>query len=151
MQKFDGTDKSIFKALDDDPRVPVLFLAQRLGLARGTVQARLERKLGDGCLREHSTRILPAALGLPLVALVTAEVEQSSLQTAVEALRDIPEVLEVHGMAAEADLLMFVVARDTDDLFRISQEITNCPGLRRSTTSLLLKKLIPYRVSQLLG
>ena len=151
MHIFDATDKAIFRALEDDPRIPVLFLARNLGLARGTVQARLDRKLGGNSLRPYSTRILPEALGRPLLALVTAEVEQSSLHVAVDALRAVPEVLEVHGMAGEADLLLQVVARDTDDLFRVGQEITNCPGIRRTMTSLLVKKLIPYRINQLLG
>ncbi|MGJ3190375.1 MULTISPECIES: Lrp/AsnC family transcriptional regulator [Paenarthrobacter] len=150
LQNFDGTDKAVFRALDDDPRVPVLFLAQRLGLARGTVQARLERKMAANCLRPNSTRITPDSLGLPISALVTAEVEQSSLAAAVEALSGIPEIIEVYGMAGEADLAIRVVAKDTEDLFRLGQQITDCAGIRRTTTSLLLKKLVPYRISQLL-
>ena len=150
MHTFDGTDKSIFLALDDDPRVPMLFLARRLGLARGTVQSRLERRLADDCLLPNSTRIAPEALGLPIMALVTAEVEQSSLEVAVAALDGISEVIEVHAMAGDADLLLRVVAQNAEDLFRVGQEISGCPGIRRTTTSLLLKKLIPYRIGQLL-
>jgi DNA-binding Lrp family transcriptional regulator len=150
VEVFDSTDRRILGALDGDPRIPILFLARNLGLARGTVQSRLERKLNGDCMQPHSTRILPEALGLPLLALVTAEVEQSSLQLAVSALDEIPEVLEVHGMAGEADLMLRVAARDTDDLFRIGQAITDCAGIRRTMTSLLVKKLIPYRTAQLL-
>ena len=150
MDIFDSTDKSIFAALDEDPRKPILFLARDLGLARGTVQSRLERKLDGDCLQPHTTRIFPEALGFPLLALITAEVEQSSLEEAVRALSEIPEVLEVQGMAGEADLLLRVVARDTDDLFRVGRAITDSPGIRRTMTSLLLKSLIPYRVFQLL-
>ncbi|MGO4590222.1 Lrp/AsnC family transcriptional regulator [Paenarthrobacter sp. 2TAF44] len=150
MHAFDGTDKAMFLALDDDPRVPMLFLARRLGLARGTVQSRLERRLTDDCLLPNSTRITPEALGLPMMALVTAEVEQSSLDVAVQALHGIPEVIEVHAMAGDADLLLRVVAQNAEDLFRVGQEISNCPGIRRTMTSLLLKKLVPYRIGQLL-
>ncbi|VXB51176.1 DNA-binding transcriptional regulator, Lrp family [Arthrobacter sp. 9V] len=150
LQIFDGTDKAVFKALDDDPRIPILFLAKKLGLARGTVQTRLERKMTGGSLFPHSTRIAPEALGLPISALVTAEVEQSSLDAAVQALGSIPEVIEVQGMAGEADLAIRVVARDMEDLFRLGQAITECAGIRRSTTSLLLKRLIPLRIHQLL-
>lgn len=150
MHAFDLTDKAMFLALDDDPRVPMLFLARRLGLARGTVQSRLERRLTDDCLLPNSTRITPDALGLPLMALVTAEVEQSSLEVAVQALHGIPEVIEVHAMAGDADLLLRVVAQNAEDLFRVGQEISSCPGIRRTMTSLLLKKLVPYRMSQLL-
>ena len=63
LQQLDATDKRILKALDEDPRVPIMVLAQRLGLARGTVQSRLERMTASGALRPNSSRVLPAALG----------------------------------------------------------------------------------------
>ena len=48
LQELDSTDKRILKALDEDPRAPIMVLAQRLGLARGTVQSRLERITASG-------------------------------------------------------------------------------------------------------
>ena len=50
MQELDATDRRILAALDEDPRVPVMVLAQKLGLARGTVQSRLERMSASGAL-----------------------------------------------------------------------------------------------------
>ena len=38
LQELDSTDKRILGALDEDPRVPIMVLAQRLGLARGALQ-----------------------------------------------------------------------------------------------------------------
>ncbi|MFK0040542.1 Lrp/AsnC family transcriptional regulator [Paenarthrobacter sp. NPDC090517] len=149
-KNFDSTDRAVFRALDDDPRIPVLLLAKKLGLARATIQTRLERKMVGHHLLPHSTRITPDSLGLPISALVTAEVEQTSLDAAVAALVGIPEIIEVHGIAGEADLAIRVVARDAEDLFRLGQAITDCTGIRRTTTSLLLKSLIPLRISQLL-
>ena len=52
----DATDRRILLELDDDPRLPVALLAQRLSLARGTVHARLERLAASGALRSHSAR-----------------------------------------------------------------------------------------------
>ena len=39
MQELDPTDRRILLALDEDPRLPIMVLAQKLGLARGTVQS----------------------------------------------------------------------------------------------------------------
>ena len=41
--QFDDTDRALLLALDEDPRMTTMALAQRCGLARGTVHARLER------------------------------------------------------------------------------------------------------------
>ena len=59
----DDTDRRILLELDHDPRMTVLLLAQRTGLARGTVQARLDRYRAAGLLRLASTLVPPSALG----------------------------------------------------------------------------------------
>jgi DNA-binding Lrp family transcriptional regulator len=134
VQELDATDKRILQGLDDDPRVPIMVLAQRLGLARGTVQSRLERMTASGALRPNSSRVLPAALGRGVAASVSAELDQSHLNEAIAALRKIPEVLECHAPAGDTDLLIRVVATSPDDLYRVSEEIRLCPGIVRTST-----------------
>ncbi|WP_313565563.1 Lrp/AsnC family transcriptional regulator [Mobilicoccus sp.] len=146
----DEIDRRLLAALDDDPRATVLALADRAGLARGTVQSRLERYQHDGTLRAHSTRIDPAALGRPLSAMVAAELDQHHIDEACDALARIPEVLECFAPAGETDLLCRVVARDPEDLYRVSEEIRLCPGIVRTRTSVYLRRVIPYRTRPLL-
>ena len=129
---------------------PLARLAQRLGLARGTVQSRLERMTASGALRPNSSRVLPAALGRGVAASVSAELDQSHLNEAIAALREIPEVLECHAPAGDTDLLIRVVATSPDDLYRVSEEIRLCPGIVRTSTSMFLREVIPYRTTGLL-
>ena len=150
LQELDATDRRILAALDEDPRVPVMVLAQKLGLARGTVQSRLERMSASGALRPNSSRVLPSALGRGVAAAVSAELDQSHLNEAIAALRNIPEVLECHAPAGDTDLLIRVVAKSPDDLYRVSEEIRLCPGIVRTSTSMFLREVIPYRTTGLL-
>lgn len=151
LQELDATDRRILLALDQDPRLPIMVLAQKLGLARGTVQSRLERMTASGALRPNSSRVLPSALGRGVAASVSAELDQSHLDEAIAALRNIPEVLECHAPAGETDLLIRVVAKSPDDLYRVSEEIRLCPGIVRTSTSMFLREVIPYRTTGLLG
>ncbi|MGO4957711.1 Lrp/AsnC family transcriptional regulator [Luteococcus sp. Sow4_B9] len=148
--QLDQTDRDILLALDEDPRMPVLLIAQRTGYARGTVQARLERYREHGLLRLSSTRVPPAALGRGLAATVSAELDQHQLESAVAALRRIPEVLECFAPAGGTDLLCRVVATDPDDLYRVSEEIRLCPGIVRTSTSVFLREVVGYRMRPLL-
>lgn len=150
MYQLDDTDRRILEELDEDPRMPVLLLAQKTQLARGTVQARLERYRELGLLRLASTRIPPAALGCSMAATVSVELDQHLLEPAVAALRRIPEVLECFAPAGGTDLLCRVVARNPDDLYRVSEEIRLCPGITRTSTSVFLREVVPYRVRPLL-
>ena len=151
MSKLDATDRRILVELDDDPRLPTVVIAQRLGLARATVQSRLDKLAASGLLRPNSSRVRPDSLGRGIAASVRAELDQHLIHDAIEALKLIPEVLECFAPAGDDDLLLRVVARTPDDLYRVSEEIRLCPGIVRTSTSLFLREVIPYRVSALLA
>ncbi|KIP52888.1 AsnC family transcriptional regulator [Leucobacter komagatae] len=151
MYAVDATDRKILEQLDIDGRMPVAMIAQNLNLARGTVQARLDRMQASDVFRPHSSRVKPAAFGRPVAAMVQVELDQHLIQEAIGALASIPEVLECFAPAGDTDLLLRVVARDPDDLYRVSEEIRLCPGIMRTSTSLFLRQVIPYRVTGLLG
>ena len=151
MYQLDETDRRILLELDEDPRMTVMLLAQRTGLARGTVQARLERYRAEGLLRRSTTLVPPEAVGRGLAGSVSAELDQHRLDEAIAALARIPEVLECHAPAGETDLVIRVVARDPDDLYRVAEDIRLCPGILRTSTSVYLREVIGYRVHPLLG
>lgn len=148
--QFDDTDRALLLALDEDPRMTTMMLAQRCGLARGTVHARLERFRESGVLRLNSARVDPARLGRPLSAMVAVELDQHDIDGAITALAKVPKVLECFAPAGETDLLVRVVARNPDDLYRVSEEIRLCPGVTRTRTSVYLRRVIPYRMGPLL-
>ncbi|GLY32602.1 Lrp/AsnC family transcriptional regulator [Kineosporia sp. NBRC 101731] len=146
----DDTDRRILRALDQDQRATVAKLAMDLGLARGTVHTRLDRLAAGGALRANSTRVAPARVGLPMRAMVTAGVEQSEFEGLLADLSKIPEVIECLGISGEADLMIQVAARDPDHLYSITQQLMRCRGIRRTSTSIVLRELLPYRMEHLL-
>jgi DNA-binding Lrp family transcriptional regulator len=146
----DSTDARLLLALAESPRATVLALAERVGLSRNTVQARLAGLEARGVLTSFERRIDPAALGYPLTAFVTVQVTQRMLAEVAAALRDVPEVLEVLGLSGPADLLVRVAARDADDLYRIAGQLLATDGVERTTTSLVMRTLVEHRVTPLL-
>src|SRR3954452_4690123 len=116
MEPVDPVDARLLQALGEEPRATVVALAERLGLARNTVQARLTRLESRGVLGGFDRRIDPAALGHPLRAYVTTRVDQRRLAEVTAALARTPGVVEVVGLAATNGLLVKVVARDADAL-----------------------------------
>jgi DNA-binding Lrp family transcriptional regulator len=149
-KRIDGASRRILLALDLQPRATVGWLSERLRLARGTVQARISLLYGEGVLRLTSTLVRPETLGYSTRAFVAAEVSQSEFDSAMRELATIPEVLECHAISGETDLICQVVAVDAEDLYRVGQRILGCAGVRRTSTSIILKELIPYRAAQLL-
>jgi DNA-binding Lrp family transcriptional regulator len=150
MHNLDATDARLLLALSDTPRATGLDLAQRLGLSRNTVQARVAALEARGALRQFDTRVQPVALGYPLTAFITTQVNQHMLNGVGVALGDLPEVIEVHGLTGATDLLVRVVARDPDDLYRISALILGIPGVERTSIALSMREMVDYRVAPLL-
>ena len=146
----DATDARLLLALSDDPRASVMALSQRLGLARNTVQARLARLESNGVLAPLDRRVRPEALGYRLAAYVTVQVVQRSLADVSGALADIPEVVEVTGLSGVADLLVEVVAKDADDLWRITEQVLAIEGVQRIDTALALRRFVDARITPLL-
>lgn len=148
--RIDAIDARIIKALSDDPRATVIALADATKLSRNTVQARLSKLESNGVLRSFERRIDPAAIGYPLTAFIMTRVTQRKLAQIARALEQVPEVIEVHGLGGVTDLMIHVVAREADDLYRIAGKILDIDGVEQTTTSLVMRKLVDYRITPLL-
>ncbi|WP_308799869.1 Lrp/AsnC family transcriptional regulator [Agromyces silvae] len=150
MAAYDPVDRALLGALTPDPRATVVALADRLGLSRNTVQARMARLEASGAFRSFERAIDPVPLGYPLEAFVSVHVRQKLLAEVVTRIAEIPEVIQAHGLSGSVDLLVRVVSRDAEDLFRIDGAILAIEGVERTETSLAMGELIPYRLGPLL-
>jgi len=150
MNGYDQVDRALLAALAADPRATVVALADRLGMSRNTVQARMSRLEASGAFLSFDRSIDPTPLGYPLEAFVAVHVRQKRLTEVVEEIARIPEVIQAHGLSGPIDLLVRVVCRDAHDLFRIDGEILAIDGVERTETSLAMGELIPFRLGPLL-
>jgi DNA-binding Lrp family transcriptional regulator len=146
----DELDLRLIDLFTAEPRVGVLEASRRLGVARGTVQARLDRLAARGVVTSWGPQLSPEALGHPVTAFLTLEIQQAGAERAHDAvgahLADIPEVLEVHTTTGAGDLLARVVARSNDDLQRVIDAVLAHPLITRSSTVIALATQVPHRV-----
>lgn len=146
----DATDARMLLELTVNPRATGVEIAARLGLSRNTVQARLARWEATGALAGFERRVHPRALGYRLSAFVAVVVDQHRLDAVVEELAEVAEVTEVCGMTGPTDLTVRVVARDADDLYRITGRILKIPGVVRTNMALVMQELVGPRTAPLL-
>lgn len=150
MRALDRTDLHLLLALTDDPRATTVALAQRLGVTRNTVQARMASLEGAGVLLPYDRSISEAAIGRGLTAFTTVFATQQKLAHIAADLATIPEVVQAFGMTGPTDLLVRILCVDTSELFRINERILACDGVERTETSIAINELIPYRLAPLL-
>jgi DNA-binding Lrp family transcriptional regulator len=142
----DNLDRRLIRALSETPRAGVLELARRLSVARGTVQARLDRLQQRGVVTGFGPDLDPAAMGYGVLAFATLEIAQGRLDDVVAHLKDIPEVLEAHATSGTGDLHCRVVARTNSGLQEVINRILEVQGIDRSTTVIALSDQIRYRL-----
>ena len=107
------------RELTADPRMGVLEMSRRLGVARATAQARLDRLVARGVIASFAPQIDPEALGYHVTAFATLEIRQGNGASVLRHLDTIPEVLEVHTITGQGDMLCRLVARSNPDLQRV--------------------------------
>ena len=147
MSNLDGLDRRILLLFAQEPKAGVLEASRRLRVARGTVQARLDRLESSGVLTGWAPTLDPAALGFPVSAFATLEIAQAGgHQPVADHLRAIPEVLEAHTITGSGDLLLRIVARSNADLQRVIDSIVRADGIRRSSSVIALETQLAYRV-----
>lgn len=151
MPVLDDLARRLLHLLADEPGVGVLGASRRLGVARATVQARLDRLRSDGVIADTAPTLSPAALGFPVTAFCTLAIRQRRGYEPITAhLAAIPQVLEVHTITGDGDVLVRVAARDNTDLQRVLDQMVADPQVVRASTVISLAELLPHRTRTLI-
>jgi DNA-binding Lrp family transcriptional regulator len=151
----DALDATLLRLFSEQPRIGVLEASRRLGVARGTVQARLDKLSSAGVIAGWGPELDPEAVGYPVTAFLTLEIRQRTAEhgghdTVARHLAAIPEVLEAYTITGAGDMWCRVVARSNNDLQRVIDAVLADPSIVRSSTVIALAKQVPYRVLPLL-
>ncbi|MDT5041816.1 MAG: hypothetical protein QOE51_2801 [Actinoplanes sp.] len=147
----DELDARLLTLLAAEPRIGVLEISRRLAVARGTVQARLDKLIARGAIKGFGPEVSPAAIGFGVMSFVTLEISQRYGHSAVaEHLAAIPEVLEAHTITGVGDVVCRIVARSNADLQRVIDRVLAANGVVRASTVIALDTQISARVLPLL-
>ena len=147
----DDLDARLVATLRESPRVGLLEVARRLNVARGTVQARLAKLERGGVITGHGPEIDAGALGYAITAFVLIELAQGRLGEAVAAMEAMPEVLEADAISGPQDVICRIVARDTEHLQALVNELLSTPAIRRCTSYIVLSRQVPPRTGPLVA
>lgn len=150
MATIDRLDAEILSKLTENARIGVAELAAELGVSRTTVQLRLRRLEDDGVLLGFQPIVDLSAIGAPVEALVTLEIDQRIMSDIVRGLHALPEVLEVRIQAGREDLLVHVGIGSLEELQKLTAAIVAIDGVRKTTSTFTVSTPVRYRLTPLL-
>jgi DNA-binding Lrp family transcriptional regulator len=108
----DETDRRLVSDLLEDGRMSVNTLAQRAGVSRATAYSRLVRLRESGVVTGFRAVVDPAKIGLPITALILANVEQHAWQQARDELLRLPGLEYLAFTSGGFDLVLLVRVPD---------------------------------------
>lgn len=150
MTSIDRLDAEIIRRLTADARANIADLAADLGVSRATVLTRIRRLEETRVLLGFRPIIDLSAIGMPVQAVISLELDQRVMPQVVSGLRDLPEVLEIQIQAGREDLVVHVAIASLEALQVLTASIVDIDGVRKTTSTFSVSTPIPYRVQPLL-
>lgn len=143
----DAADRRILRALQREGRLPVVALAERVGLSPTPCQRRVKRLEDSGVIRGYAARVEPAAVGLPLQAFVQVALSSHAEEVVSRfhaSLAALPEVLAAWAMSGEMDYLLLILAPDMATFGDFAtRRLLRLPGVKETRSSFVLDTLKP--------
>ncbi|MDR7101216.1 Lrp/AsnC family transcriptional regulator [Croceicoccus sp. BE223] len=130
----DSFDRRIIAALQEDARMTVAQIAERVSLSATPVSRRLRKLEEDGVITGYSPRLDAKKLGLPLDAYIAINLQAHSdeiIDRFEGEIKTNPYVIACHAVTGEMDYLLHVIARDMEHLSQITlKTLVRIPGVR---------------------
>ncbi|QWF76764.1 Lrp/AsnC family transcriptional regulator [Amycolatopsis sp. CA-230715] len=139
---FDAVNLRLLDELHDDPRVSMSELARRVGMSAPAVTERVQRLERLGVIAGFRMELDPAALGMPVTALVRIRPGPGQLPKIVDAARDTPQVTECHRVTGEDCFFLKVHAPSIGDL---EETLDRFLLFGQTTTSIVVSSPVPAR------
>ncbi|KPN63075.1 Regulatory protein AsnC [Aliiroseovarius sp. xm-m-379] len=138
----DETDRELIAQLEQNARLPVATLARRLGLARSTVQARIERMEEKGIIAGYALKLGDEARGDLIRATVLISIEPRSTVAVVARLKTLPQVERAHTASGRFDMVLQLAASSPTQLDLALDAIGEIDGVKGSESLIHLSTRI---------
>lgn len=139
--EIDALDRQILRALKQDGRAAVSALAGRLGLARATVRARIDRLVETGVITRFTIETAPLDGDDPIRAVVLIGLTGSMSRAVIRSLSALPEIAQLHSTNGEWDLVAELECARLRDFDAALRRIREVPGVTNSQSCLLLDRV----------
>lgn len=145
----DAVDRKILSVLQENGRLTITELAERVQLSISPCHRRLRALEQSGVITGYRATLDPKALGLGFESLVFVTLRESDHPTLTRfesAVSQIANVLQAQRLFGEPDYLLRIVAADLADFQRLYDDtLAHLPGVQRLTSTLIMKNLVDNR------
>lgn len=133
--QLDSLDKKILRMVAKDARVPFLEVARACNVSGAAIHQRIQKLNSAGVLKGSQFIIDPEKIGYETCAYIGLNLKDpEKFDTVVQALLEIPEVVECHYTTGDYDMFIKIYAMNNHHLLNIIHDKLQPLGLSRSET-----------------
>lgn len=142
----DRIDHSIIEVLQDNARITLTELANRVGLSKTPCQIRMRRLENEGYILGYRALINRARLGARHIAFVQvtlSDTRSTALKAFNKAVQSIAEVEQCHMIAGGFDYLLKIRTTDMDDYRMVlGEKISTLPHVKQTSTFVVMESVV---------
>lgn len=144
MSNLDEIDRKLLTLLQQDSRLTLQELADRVGLSPSPCHRRIRMMEERGVIARYAATVDQRKVGLPVSVFVSIKLtrqREEDLQRFAKAVANWPEVLECYLMTGRQDYLMRVVVADLAAYEQFKQKLTRLDGVSSIESSFALDQI----------
>ncbi|MEQ5774581.1 MULTISPECIES: Lrp/AsnC family transcriptional regulator [unclassified Thalassospira] len=142
---FDAIDRNILREIQEDGRISMVELADKVGLSVSPCLRRLRKLEESGVIRKYVALLDPSHLHLGVNVFVTVSLTQHdepSLRRFETAVQQHPEIVDCYAMVGNQDYMMRIVVQDPAAYQRfLSEVMMKLPGVANIKSSFTLHEV----------
>ena len=147
--EIDNLDIQILSILMKNATTPYTEIAKDLIVSGGTIHVRMKKLEEMGVIKGASLEVNPQKLGFDVTAFLGIFLEKGSqYNAAVEKLKTVNEIVELHYTTGSYSIFAKIVCHDTNHLREVLNEhIQSVPGIQRTETFISLEEPIKRQIT----
>ncbi|MDR1331888.1 MAG: Lrp/AsnC ligand binding domain-containing protein [Tannerella sp.] len=139
--KLDELDKAILAQIANDARKPFLEVARECKVSGAAIHQRIQKLINGGVIKGSEFMLNNSLIGYETCAYMGLYLQNpGQFPVVIEALRQIPEVVECHYTTGQYDLFIKIYARNNTHLLDIIHHQLQPLGLARTETLISFKE-----------
>ena len=136
--QLDDTDRRLLAVLLEDARISQRGLAQRIGVAQGTITNRLRRLEDLGVIKGYTVLLEPESIGWTMTVITGLRNEKSSMINVQQNIAADPRVFAVYDVTGDYDSMVLARVQSRKDLDDLTKTVFTLKGVQRSFTQVVL-------------
>ena len=134
----DSVDRAIVDALCEDARLSHRQLAQKVGVAQGTITNRLRKLESEGVIQGYAPILNADSVGWSMTVMAGLCIEKGKIMDVQKHISADQRVFAVYDVTGDCDSIVLARVKNREDLDDLTKTVFTLKGITRSYTHVVL-------------